>query len=604
MSEGDYLGDFNILGEEVDNTITDDVLDSLSPEILNYLDDKGDKDEKRVEKPSSVNEVARIDNLQKYIDHFVSVLDKRGKTHLAQLVNDGHTVYIVKADIPSGALIGIKVFMLMEKISDGGEIISTLPEGNNISNGVFDDGLILLMAHKEIGLVSSAFNEVFSINPRYNVISSDTLDLDLNQVTKIAASSNDQIDSLINQVEDLILSEDSVTVNSGESSDGKNSIDEIKVKVDELNQLFQLIEELVLIRNQFVRIDETKDFNKIHDINRNLDRTTNDLYNGVLSLKMVSVGQIFNHLRQYVSELSELAGKKIDFIISGADVQVDRNILEELVEPIKGLVSNAILHGIESPKERLEKGKHGVGTITVEAENDDDSIIITVMDDGRGLCPDEIKETALSLGLTSEKILESIQDVEIFDLPTLPGYTTKEFGEASVGEAMGLNAIKQRIDSKGGLVEIVGVKNESASFKVVLPTNLAIKRVLLFEVNNEVYAIPAAMVQMVLGANQLEIKTKIDGVPYITHLGKIIPYYDLSKELGMTSLSDNRVGILLKKGNKDCCITVSGVIGFEEVAVKSAQDNLLDFKGIIGLTVLSDGSATPILDLWSLIHEQ
>jgi two-component system chemotaxis sensor kinase CheA len=270
------------------------------------------------------------------------------------------------------------------------------------------------------------------------------------------------------------------------------------------------------------------------------------------------------------------------------------------------LISNAVVHGIEETEDRLEKGKHSVGTISIHAENDDTSIIISIEDDGVGLDAEEIKKTALSLGLTSEKILEGRKDEECFDLLTLPGYTTKEFGEDFCPEAMGLNAIKQRVEAKGGRFEIQGEKNRGSYFRVILPTNLAIKRVkrvLLFGVGKEIYATPASLVHMVVNMDQHPIKTKIEDIPYIKFRENVIPFYNLSTELDIESMNGEQFGIILKKEDEECCVSVSQIIGFEGVAIKSAQDLSLNFKGIMGLTVLSDGRATPILDLWSIVHD-
>lgn len=570
---------------ELPPTEGENPLDLLSPDISNLLDDSTE---------------GTIDDYDELVAHFNESIDKRGKNRLSQLVNQGHDVYLLTAMVPSGAMVGIQVFMLLERISDNGEVISTLPDGESISNGKFDDGLILLLAHKDSSMFETVFREVFNISPNFMEVPGDLLGLSKEVTSEVNHSENEKVDMLIQQVEDLMLNENSITLNSGDIMDGSKQIDEIKVKVDDMNKLFQLVEELVLIRNQFIRLNETKDFSSVKDLNTTLDRTANDLYLAVLQLRMVSVGQIFNHLKQFVSDLSAENGKFIDFIIKGEDVSVDRKILEELVEPMKGLIHNAVVHGIEKPEDRVNNGKHRVGTIILNAQNEDESIRITIEDDGKGISAEEIKETALSLGLTSDKIIEGLIENEIGDLLTLPGFSTTD--EEIQDNEMGLNAVKQRIESNSGAFEVdLNIETGFIS-TIVLPTNVAIKRVLLFGVENEVFAMPASNVQTIMNLNDVNTETKFDEVPLIKYMDNVIPVYNLAEKMNLASDKNEQFGIVIEKRHRMCCIQVANVIGFEEVVVKSAEENLLNLPWISGLTVLSDGRATPILDLWSLVQ--
>lgn len=563
-----------------------DPVDILSPEVRSLL-----------ENDDSSSTIPEYDEL---VNHFNTTIDKRGKNRITQLVSEGQNIYLIKAMIPSGPMVGIQVFMLLERLSDNGEVVSTLPDGDSVSNGRFEDGLILLMTHNEVSSVTSVFQETFNVTPMIQEVPTDELELGTIEANVEAKSENEKVDFLINKVEELMLSENSVTLGSSDFLDGSKQINEIKVKVDDMNKLFQLVEELVLIRNQFIRLNETKDFSSVKDLNTTLDRTTNDLYLGVLQLRMVSVGQIFNHLKQFVSDLSNETGKFIDFIIQGEDVSVDRKILEELVEPMKGLISNAILHGIETPDQRIAKGKHRVGTITLVAQNEDDTLRITVDDDGKGITAKEVQDTALGLGLTSDKIIEGLAEAEIGDLLTLPGFTTMETDIEN--NEMGLNAIKQRIESNGGSFEIDLGGEKGLITTIVLPTNVAIKRVLLFGVEDEIFAIPASNVQTIMNLDDVNTDTSFDGVPLIKYMDNVIPLYDLAEKMGFQSIGNEKFGIVLEKRHKMSCVRVANVIGFEEVVVKSAEENLLNLPWIVGLTVLSDGRATPILDLWSLIQ--
>ena len=574
------------------------IIDSLPTDILDHIDNGQTDDEVEVNDVVEANH--NVEGFDGFVSHFNETLDRRAKIKLAKLASQGQKIYILKAMVPSGPMVGIQVFMLLEKLSDNGDVIATLPEGDSVSNGKFDDGLTLLLTHKDSSVFSSVFKEAFNIEPAYQEVSREQLGVEVIEEDKNGnQSENDKVDFLISQVENLMLNDNSVTMSSGDIMDGSKQINEIKVKVDDMNKLFRLVEELVLIRNQFIRINETQDYESVKDLNTTLDRTTNDMYLAVLKLRMVSIGQIFNHLRQFVTDLSGETGKFIDFIIQGEDVSVDRKILEELVDPMKGLISNAVIHGIEKPDERIKKGKARVGTITLVAQNEDESIRVTVTDDGRGITADEIRENALGLGLTSDKIVDGLTDSETSDLLTLPGFSTLH-DDPPVNE-MGMNAIKQRVDSNGGTFEIDITGETGLSSTVVLPTNVAIKRVLLFGVEDQIFAMPAAAVQTIMNLDKVNQDTSLDHTPLIKYVDKVIPMYNLGKEMQLDANSEEKYGIVMQKRNRTICVQVAAVFGFERVVVKSTDENLLDLPWISGLTVLSDGRATPILDLWSLI---
>jgi len=564
-----------------------DPMGTLSSDILDII--------------NKTNENEGVENRDEYIAHFNESIDKRGKNKLSHLVADGQVIYLLKADIPSGGMVGIQVFMLLEKISDDGEVFGTLPDGDNVSNGKFDDGIILLLTHKNPQFFEEVFQEVFNVSPVYDEVAPEELGLEEVESKGLASlSGNDKMDSLLTKVEDLMLSENSVTIGSGANNETGNQIDEIKVKVDDMNKLFKLIEELVLVRNQFIRITETQNYASIKEINSTLDRTTNDLYMGILKLRMVSVGQIFNHLKQLVSKLATEQSKFVDFIIRGEDVSVDRKILEELVDPMKALIVNAITNGIEVPEERLKAGKHRVGTLTLNALNEGETIKLILEDNGRGISPEKVKETAISLGLTSKKIVDGMSGDEVFDLLTLPGFTTQDDFD-SQDTVMGLNAVKLRIESNGGSLDLKGIEDVGFTSTVILPTNMAIMRVLIFSSSDQIFTIPSTSIKTILHMDNVTIDSKLQNIPLIQYQKNIIPAHNLGKTLGLQQM-DDKFGIVVQKRNKYLCVVVSKVLGFEDVVVKSVEDNIINYPWIEGTTVLSNGKAVPIIDLWSLIR--
>jgi two-component system chemotaxis sensor kinase CheA len=493
--------------------------------------------------------------------------------------------------------------MLQEKLSEKGEVIATIPNGEEINEGMFHGDLATLMTYNNPEEILSIFKEVSKTAPVLTPITIDDLAISENgKIDLVDITENQQVDSLISKVEDLILDQNSVTVGgSGGDAASGGQIEEVKVKVNDLNELFQRIEELVLIRNRYIRLWDTKDFESLREVNTTLDRTTNDLYTKVLKMRLTNLDQIFNFFKRNVAEQAQSLGKEVDFIISGESVSVDRAMLEELIGPISALLSNAVEHGLESTEARRTIKKLPVGTVRLNASMEEESVVITVEDDGKGLDVEQIKNLAYKKGLIGKSMLETISKDEAMNLIFLPGFSTRDFGQTT--SEMGLTAIKQRIESHGGSLDVSGEAGKYSKFTLVMPTNMTIQRVLLFKLGELIVATPSSMIASILPGKQVHAKARHEGVDLLEYREKVIPLYDLNKLLKLESDYEDRYGIILQRRNKICCVTGSDVLGFEEVVVKSLENNkFLDMPWMMGTTILSDGRATPILDILSLVQ--
>jgi two-component system chemotaxis sensor kinase CheA len=525
------------------------------------------------------------------------------KLRIRKAIAKGQEIGIIEAVLPKGALASVQIFMLQEKLSEKGEVIATIPNGEEINEGKFHGDLATLMTYNNPEEVLSVFKEVSKTAPVLTPITIEDLEIvDSGKIDLVDITENQQVDTLISKVEDLILDQNSVTVggSGGEAASG-GQIEEVKVKVNDLNELFQRIEELVLIRNRYIRLWDTKDFESLREVNTTLDRTTNDLYTKVLKMRLTNLDQIFNFFKKSVAEQAQSLGKEVDFIISGESVSVDRAMLEELIGPISALLSNAVEHGLESTDVRRSIKKLPVGTVRLNAHMEEEAVVITVEDDGKGLDVEQIKNLAYKKGLVGKSMLETISAEEAMNLIFLPGFSTREFGQTT--SEMGLTAIKQRIESHGGSLEVSGEAVKGSKFTLVMPTNMTIQRVLLFKLGELIVATPSSMIASILPGKQVQAKAHHEGVDLLEYREKVIPLYDLNKLLKLESDYEDRYGIILQRRNKVCCVTGSDVLGFEEVVVKSLENNkFLDMPWMMGTTILSDGRATPILDILSLVQ--
>lgn len=369
--------------------------------------------------------------------------------------------------------------------------------------------------------------------------------------------------------------------------------------------MFILVGELVLIRNKLFMVGKIQDSPMLRDALTALDQTTNKLYSKILEIRLIPVKQIFDLSLRFVRDFSRKLGKQVDMVIDddSNEVTLDRSIVEELTEPLIGIIKNALDHGIESPSERRTAGKPSVGTLKLSAKRRKEFVAITVEDDGRGIDVELVKKIAVKKGLIPQSTVEKLSSQEALQLIFLPGFSTKKFTLSTNEECVGLNTIKQRIEDLGGYLKIESEKGKGTKVTLSVPVTKAIVSVitvLLVGVKDEVYAIPSSMVQSIIKLKEKHVK-HVEGKKITIYGEKIVPIYSLSKLLKFPSNHEGYV-VILQKGVNLCGLTVSSILGFEDVAVRS-EKILPSEVWILGTTILSNEKVALIIDPWTLIKQ-
>ena len=385
----------------------------------------------------------------------------------------------------------------------------------------------------------------------------------------------------------------------------KNEVDfavqTIRVRREELDKLMNLVGELIINKIQLLRLSSDYKLDSLKTTLDSIDRLTSELHNLVMRIRMVPVEHIFNRFPRLVRDIARKLGKKVNFIIEGKEIEVDRTVLDEIGEPLLHLLRNAIDHGIEPPEKREKIGKPPEGTVKLTAERKKDHILITVEDDGAGLDPEKIKRKALEKGIISEAESKAMTAQQLIDLIFLPGFSTSEKVTETSGRGVGMDIVKTKIESLGGTVQIESAVGKGTKVTLTLPLTLAIVKAILIKVADQTYAIPLNHIDEVIRIKKSELK-KIGDVSAINLRGNILPVFHLRKILGYMDLETEEYNaVVINRDPINFGLIVDSIVGMQEIVIKTLDESLKKIEGIAGVTILGDGQVVLILDPANLI---
>ncbi|XRO77670.1 chemotaxis protein CheW [Methanocaldococcus sp. 10A] len=381
----------------------------------------------------------------------------------------------------------------------------------------------------------------------------------------------------------------------------KKSTQTIRINIEKLDKLMNLVGELVITRANFSQIANKYQLKELNNAINRLSMLINELQEEVMAMRMIPVAYVFNRFPRMVRDLAKALGKEVEFIMEGTDIELDRTVLDELAEPLVHLIRNALDHGIEPPEEREKAGKPRKGVLKLIAERERDHVNIIVEDDGRGIDPEKIKKKAIERGIISEEEAKKLSDHEIINLIFMPGFSTADKVSDVSGRGVGMDVVKTKIESLGGTVVVYSEKGKGTRVVLKLPLTMAIITALLMKLADQVYAIPITSVLDVTMINKEDIKN-IEGTNAIIYRDEIIPVIWLKDFLGMPHLqenSDELTIVVIERSGGKLGVVVDEVIGREDIVVKSLTGILKNIPGLAGATILGDGRVALILDLSS-----
>ena len=376
----------------------------------------------------------------------------------------------------------------------------------------------------------------------------------------------------------------------------------IRVDVDLLDNLMNMVGELVLARNQLVRgVMETGDSGLVRSAQR-LGMITSELQGGIMKTRMQPIDHIWSKLPRVIRDLSTSLGKQVQLVMQGKETELDRSLLEAVKDPLTHLVRNAVDHGIEDPETRVAHGKTPEGTLTLRAYHEGGHVAVDVADDGAGLDVERIAQKAVENGIIRPEQISTMDRRDIMALVFQPGFSTATKVTNVSGRGVGMDVVKTNIERIGGTVSVDSTPGEGTVWRLTIPLTLAIIQALTVDCGDQRYVVPqVAVLELVFIDGQ---STKIEyasGAPVYRLRGKLLPLVRLDRALGLEVGADQGVYIMvLQADGRRFGLVVDRVLNTEEVVVKALNSRFKDIGLYAGATILGDGKVGLILDVPSL----
>lgn len=384
----------------------------------------------------------------------------------------------------------------------------------------------------------------------------------------------------------------------------KESVASIRVDTQKLDNLVDMIGELVIAQSMVLQNPEVQ---KIRDQKFQKDivqlrRITGELQRISTSLRMVPIKATFQKMIRLVRDLSRKSGKEVVLQMSGEETEIDRNMVDQIYEPLVHMIRNAVDHGIESPEERIKLGKPPHGTVFLSAEQKGGNIVIDIRDDGRGLDAEKIRNKAIERGLIQPD--DKLEEGALFDLIFHPGFSTKDEVTDVSGRGVGMDVVKRTVEELRGKIEIKSKKGEGTLFELKLPLTMAIIDGMIIKVGSERYVVPTISLRESLRPSKEDYRTVQGRGEMINVRGKLMPLIRLHELFGLKPLSYNpweSLLLVVSEDGRDYCLLADEIIGRQEVVIKSLGTALKHVVGISGGAILGDGRVALIIDVKGII---
>ncbi len=377
----------------------------------------------------------------------------------------------------------------------------------------------------------------------------------------------------------------------------------IRVAVEKVDQLINLVGELVITQSMLAQrsgeLDPVAHGDLLNSMGQ-LERNARDLQESVMSIRMMPMEYVFSRFPRLVRDLASKLGKEVELTLQGSSTELDKSLIERIMDPLTHLVRNSLDHGIESPDKRLAAGKDAVGNLTLSAEHQGGNICIEVVDDGAGLNRERILAKALSSGLP---VSDAMSDEEVGMLIFAPGFSTAEQVTDVSGRGVGMDVVKRNIQEMGGHVEIASKQGKGTTIRILLPLTLAILDGMSVRVADEVFILPLNAVMESLQPLADDLHPLAGGERVLEVRGEYLPLVELWNVFdvqGAKTEATQGIVVILQSAGKRYALLVDQLIGQHQVVVKNLESNYRKVPGISAATILGDGSVALIVDVSAL----
>lgn len=379
----------------------------------------------------------------------------------------------------------------------------------------------------------------------------------------------------------------------------------VRVATGKLDSMMNLVGELVIAQSRIMQIVkelEVTTGNELDSAVTSLDRITREIQEEVMNIRMMPIAPIFMQFQRFVRDVSMDMGKNIRLVIKGEQTEIDKNMLEQLSDPLKHIIRNSIDHGIEATEDRVKAGKDEQGTITLSAYHQEGHVVIEVSDDGKGLNKDKLLKKAIEKGLL--KADTEYSEKEIFNVIFLPGFSTAEKVTDISGRGVGMDVVRVNIEKLKGRVEIISKQGEGTSMRLRLPLTLAIIEGITFALGENIFVMPLLSIVENLKVREKDIRSIENKDEMINVRGEYVPLVRLEKLFETKTKSssiDEGIVVLAETGYRKAAIFVDELLDQQQVVIKSLDPIFNKHAGVAGGTILGDGRIALILDVAGLV---
>lgn len=522
----------------------------------------------------------------------LNVLTEYEEHRLLENVRKKRNVYLIVVDFDLSSF-DQELAELTQQLKQQGEVISTLPSVGDIGERISFQ--VLYGSERDPADIRA-------------LLGRESLEI---RSCGVPAAGSPPPAAVVEAPSEQLLQPASEVLAEGEGGSLRSISRTVRVDIDKLDLLMNIVGELVLSKGAIAGIYERLRASGDQELagelakaTRMLERRLHDLQKGVMDVRMVPVGQLFEKMTRIVRRVSNEQGKKIDLDIRGADTELDKLIIEDVSDPLMHIIRNAIDHGLEPPSERLAAGKPEKGTIHLWAAQKGNHVVIEVRDDGRGIDPQKVRRKAIERGLIDPA--DELTREEIFELLFLPGFSTRDEVSDLSGRGVGMDVVKNNISNLSGMIELQSEVGRGTAMIITLPITLAIIKALIVRVSGQTYAVPINSVQETLMIDSSTIRT-IERREVLELRESTLPLLRLDRAfhlagqagepgqkffVAVVGLADKRIGFV-----------VDELLGQQDVVIKSLGKALAFVKGIAGAAELGNQKTILVLDVAGLMGE-
>ncbi len=496
-------------------------------------------------------------------------------------------------------------YMVMNALDELGDVIKSVPPAEDLEQEKFDHTFdVLLITAAEVKDVEEALESISEIEKvSVNVVDTEAKAEEQATPAEVpkAAEAKPKAKAPVKTPAKAPAKKEA---SKKDAAHHKHQSQSVRVDIDKLDTLMNLMGELVINKVRLEQIGQTHRLAELTETLEQMDRVTTDLQNIVMKVRMVPVSAVFNRFPRMVRDVSKELNKEINLTIEGEETELDRTVIDEIGDPIMHLLRNSLDHGVEHPDDREAKGKPRTGEVGLIARHEGNNVVIMVTDDGAGINADVIRRKAVEKGMISQEDADKLDDADAVRLIFLPGFSTADKITDISGRGVGMDVVRSKIEALSGHVDVETKIDEGSVFKIKLPLTLAIIQAMLVKVQEEMYAIPLGSIDSTINIQSTDIKT-VRNKEVIVLRGEIIPIIRMEETLQVPHVkdSDEIFVVVVHAGEAKAGIVVDNLIGQQEIVIKTLGNLFAGLKMFSGATVLGDGRVALILDVATMMQQ-